>query len=281
MTWFATEQPTLIAAVQLSARTGPSTRSWQLAWMLSTFLLRVGQWHDQARVCQAALSAARRAGDQVGEAQCLQRLGIGYAKSGRAALSKPVLADALRLLEVIGDLPSQATTHRTLAWIADRQEFPEEMLGHAQRCYELYVLADHQAGQALALQDLGHAHAMLGNYELAIAHCERALVAMREAGEPAWEGAVWDSLGFTHHQRGDYRQAIACYERAADLAQHLGDRFNEADTFSNIGDVHRSAGDLIAARRAWTRALRIFDEIDHPDREKVGAKLQLPVQQPA
>ncbi|HEY3905848.1 MAG TPA: BTAD domain-containing putative transcriptional regulator [Streptosporangiaceae bacterium] len=281
MSWFATEQPALIAAVQLSARTGPSTRSWQLAWMLSTFLLRVGQWHDQARVCQAALSAARRAGDQTGEAQCLQRLGIGYAKSGRAALSKPVLADALRLLEVIGDLPSQATTHRTLAWIADRQEFPEEMLGHAQRCYELYVLADHQAGQALALQDLGHAHAMLGNYELAIAHCERALVAMREAGEPAWEGAVWDSLGFTHHQRGDYQQAITCYERAADLAQHLGDRFNEADTFSNIGDVHRSAGDLIAARRAWTQAAGIFDEIDHPDRDRVLAKLQLPVQQPA
>lgn len=50
----ATEQPTLIAAVQLSARAGPSTRSWQLAWMLSTFLPRVGQWHDQARVQQPA-----------------------------------------------------------------------------------------------------------------------------------------------------------------------------------------------------------------------------------
>jgi tetratricopeptide (TPR) repeat protein len=219
-------------------------------------------------------------GDQVGEAQCLQRLGIGYAKSGRIALSKPMLTDALRLFEVIGDLPSQATTYRALAWVAERQQFTEEMLSHTERCYELYREAGHQAGQALALNDLGYGHAQLGHYELAVSFCEQALVAMRDAGLLAWEGAVWDSLGYTHHKRGDYRQAIACYEHAADLSQHLGDRFNEADTFNNIGDVHRSAGDLNAARRAWAQALRIFDEIDHPDRDRVRAKLQVRAQQP-
>ncbi len=280
-TWFSTEQTALVAAVKLSARTGPSTRTWQLAWTLSTYLLRRGLWNDQAQVCQRALSAARRAGDQLGEAQCLQRLALGYAKSGRITLSKPLLSEAVRLFEIIGDLPSQALIHRTLVWIAERQELSAEMLMHAQRCYELYVLADHQAGQALALQDIGHAHAQLGHYDLAIANCERALAAMRQAGEPAWEGAVWDSLGYTHHQRGDYRQAIVCYERAVDLSQHLGDRFNEADTFNNIGDVHRSAGNMMAAREAWTEALRIFDEIDHPDRDRVRAKLHTPVQQPA
>ena len=180
MAWFSAEQSALVAAVKLSALFGPSTRAWQLAWTLSTYLLRRGLWNDQAQVCQRALSAARRAGDQTGEAQCLQRLAIGYAKSGRVTLSKPLLAEAVRLFEVIGDLPSQATTHRVLVWIADRHELPAEMLMHAKRCYELYVLAGHQAGQALALQDIGHAHAQLGNYDLAIAHCERALA--RDAG---------------------------------------------------------------------------------------------------
>jgi tetratricopeptide (TPR) repeat protein len=281
MSWFAAEQTTLIAAVQLSARTGPSTCAWQFAWALSTYLLRVGLWPDQARVCQVALNAARRAGDQAGEAQCLQRLGIGYAKSGRTLLSKPLLTDALRLFELAGDLLSQGIIHRALVWIADREELPAEMLSHAERCYELYRTADHQAGQALSLQDLGYAHAQLGNYDLAISYGERALVAIRETSEPAWEGAVWDSLGYTHHRRGDYRRAMACYERAVDFSQHLGDRFNEAGTWSNIGDVHRSAGDLVAARRAWAQALRILDEIDHPDRDEVRAKLLTPMQLPA
>jgi len=281
MTWFSGEHNALVAAVKLSSRGGPSTRAWQLAWTLSTYLLRRGLWSDQAQICQRALSAARRAGDQIGEAQCLQRLAVGYAKSGRITLSKPLLAEAVRLFEVIGDLPSQASSHRVLAWIADRQEFSEEMLSHAERCYELYLKAGHQSGQAIALQDIGHAHAQLGNYDLAISYCERALVVMRRVGELAWEGAVWDSLGYTHHQRGDYRKAITCYERAVDLAQHLGDRFNEADSRNSIGDVHHSAGQMLAARKAWDTALRIFDEIEHPDRHRVRAKLQTPVQQSA
>lgn len=179
-----------------------------------------------------------------------------------------------RLRQIGSDHAKQAAPHRGPAAVRNH-------LAHAERCYELFALAGHRSGQALALQDVGRAHAILGHYDLAIANCERALLALRDVGETSWEGAAWDTLGYTHHQRGDYEQAITCYEQAAELATGLGDRYNEADTFNNIGDVHRSADDLIAANRAWTRALRIFDEIDHPDRDQVRAKLQAPVEQPA
>ena len=66
------------------------------------------------------------------------------------------------------------------------------------------------------------------------------------------------------------------YERAIELSRDLADRFGEADTLSSLGDVHHSAGDIGAARRAWRGALRIFDEIKHPDRERVRAKLRSP-----
>ena len=88
------------------------------------------------------------------------------------------------------------------------------------------------------------------------------------------ESAVWDSLGYIHHHRGDFREAIACYERALDLTRD-GDRFNKADTLNNLGDVHLSAGDPAATRTAWSRALRIFEEIDHPGRDQVRAKLRV------
>jgi tetratricopeptide (TPR) repeat protein len=274
MAWFTAEQATLLAAVQLAARTGPSTRAWQLAWSLSTFLLRRGLWHDQATACQAALAAARRAGNMTGVAHSLERLAAGYAKSGRIAQCQPLYEKALRLLEALGDHASQAHIHRALLWIAERQQRPAEMLSHAQRCYDLYQKADHQTGQAMALQAIGHAHALLGNYDEAITHCERSLAEMKTAGERAWESAVWDSLGYIHHHRGDFRRAIECYGRAVSLARELADRFNEADALNSLGDVHLSAGDPAAARTAWTGALRIFDEIAHPDRHHVRAKLR-------
>ena len=123
------------------------------------------------------------------------------------------------------------------------------------------------------------AHAMLGNHGQAISYCESALAAMQEMGERRWEGAIWDSLGYAHHQRGDYGEAIACYERAIALSRDLADRFNEADTLSSLGDVHHSAGDTRAAHQAWGEAMRIFGEIDHPDREKLRAKLRAPVRE--
>ena len=40
-----------------------------------------------------------------------------------------------------------------------------------------------------------------------------------------------------------------------------------------LGDTHESAGDHGHSRLAWSRALRIFEEIEHPDAELIRAKL--------
>ena len=67
----------------LAARSGLAGHAWRLAWALSIFLLRRGCWEEQARACQAALDAARPAGDVAGEAPALLLLALGDARSGR------------------------------------------------------------------------------------------------------------------------------------------------------------------------------------------------------
>jgi DNA-binding SARP family transcriptional activator len=42
--WFLAERATLLAAVPMAAEAGYATRTWQLAWALTTFLLRCGLW---------------------------------------------------------------------------------------------------------------------------------------------------------------------------------------------------------------------------------------------
>jgi tetratricopeptide (TPR) repeat protein len=96
---------------------------------------------------------------------------------------------------------------------------------------------------------------------------------VRELGEHNWEAAAWDSLNFIHHQLGAHERAVGCYEQAIGLYRDLADQFNEADSLAHLGDVQLSAGDTGAARRTWSRALRIFDEIGHPDGGLVVARL--------
>ena len=272
--WFTAEHANLLAAVRLAAGAGFGTRAWQLAWTLTTFLLRRGRWSDQAMVWNAGLAAARRAGDTAGQAHALHGLAIGYARAGRLREASPLFLDALQRFETIGDQVSQATIHNGLSVLAERQQRPADMLSHSLRALDLYRAADHWAGQVWVRNNIGYSHALLGNYQQAISYCQRALAGLQELGERCWEAATWHSLGYIRHQLGHHQQAVSCYQRSLDICQELADRYNEADTLDHLGNVHYSAGDTDAARRTWTLALHIFDEIGHPDRDRVRAKLR-------
>jgi DNA-binding SARP family transcriptional activator/tetratricopeptide (TPR) repeat protein len=272
LAWFVTERPVLLAAVQLAAGADPGIPGWQLAWTLSTFLLRRALWADLAAACTAGLAAARRSGDMTGEAHSLHALASGYVRAGRLREAFPLLLNALRGYAALADHAGQASIHNNLAVLAERQRRFADMLHHAMRAVELYAAADHGAGQAWSLNNVGWSHALLGNYQQAISYCEQALAATRRLGERCWDAATWHSLGYAHDKTGDKRLALTCYERSVQLYRELADRCNEAELLDDIGDIHASTGDIAAARRAWRQAERIFDEIGHPAGDRARAR---------
>jgi DNA-binding SARP family transcriptional activator/tetratricopeptide (TPR) repeat protein len=274
MSWFGAEHAVLLAAVQLAADAGHGGHAWQLAWMLSPALIRRGSWTDNARTQHAALAAARRTGDTAGEAHSRHGLALGYARSGRFHDAYPQFQHALRQFEAIGDHVSQARIHDSLAWLSEREQRPADSLSHALRALDLFRAAEHLPGQAMALNSIGFCHALLGDYQQAITSCEQALNATREAGDHNGEAATWDSLGYIHHQLGEHERAVTCYQQAVGLYRELADRFNEADTLDHLGDVQLSAGNAEGAERTWAHALRILNELDHPDGDRVRVKLR-------
>jgi DNA-binding SARP family transcriptional activator len=273
LSWFAAEHTALLAAVQSAADAGMAAHTWQLAWTLTSFLLRRGLWDEQIRACQLGLAAARRAGDTAGRAYATCGLALGYARSGRVADAVPLFEDALEQFGELGDHVTQAVIHSSLSWLSERRQRPADMLSHARKAFELYAAAGHRMGQVIILNDIGYSYAMLGDYHRALLYCERALAGVQELGEPGCEEPVWDSLGYIHHQLGHHEQAIACYERSIELCRERADRYNEAITLDHLGDVHRSAGNVGAARRTWALALHILEDVDHPDGDQVRAKL--------
>jgi tetratricopeptide (TPR) repeat protein len=120
----------------------------------------------------------------------------------------------------------------------------------------------------------------MGNFREALDYCERGLAICREVGERNWEAATLDSLGLIHDGLGDRDRAVACYEQAAAIYRDLGDRYNEADTLMSLGDVLARAGGAVAARGRWTQALRMLDEIGHPDGDQARARLEGAVSRP-
>jgi tetratricopeptide (TPR) repeat protein len=280
LSWFADERAALLAAVQLAADSGLTTHAWQLAWSLSSFLLRRALWDDTALACNTALDAARRTADVTGQARCLHRLASVHAMSLRFAEATGLFKEALQLYERVGDHASQAAIHRTLMWIAAREDRHGDALEHSLQAQDLFRAAGNQAGQARVLTDIAYGHAALGRYEQALGYCEQALAQARELGERSWEDLIWDTFGFIHRHLGDYQQSITCYRQALEICQESGDRFNEAACLDVLGDTYREAGADDDARQAWMQALRIFDEVGHPDADELRTKLQPPGAQP-
>lgn len=196
MAWFTAEHSGLLAAIRVAGPAGHGRHAWQLAWTLSTFFLRTGSWTDHALAQQAGRDAAAQLGDTSGEAHALHGLALGYARSGRFGDAYPLFLDSLRRFEKIGGLVSQARIHDSLAWLSEREQRPADALRHAQESFDLFSAAGNRPGQVMSLNDIGYCHALLGQYDEAIACCERALTAIREVGEPHWEASTWDSLGY-------------------------------------------------------------------------------------
>ncbi len=273
LAWFTAERPVLLAAVEYAAEAGLDTHAWQLAWTLSTFLVRQGFWPDQVAAQTTALAAARRVGDLTGQANALLNLSLGYSRSGQMDSALPCLQQAVDLFETVGDPGGQATALEGLAWLAERQGRLADALSTMQRGLELVGAEEHRYATVRLLNGVGWCHALLGEHERAVTYCERALVVSQGLNDRSTEAATWDSLGYAHRHLGNYRQAVTCYELSVDLYRDLTDSYNEALTLADLGDVHHHAGHCRAAHQAWRTAVEILDRLGHPDADPVRAKL--------
>lgn len=269
LAWFTVEYPVLLAAVTHARRAGFDGHAWQLAWTLVDFLQRRGRWPDLAVAQRTALAGAVRAGDRHGQANAHRDLARVLSRLGQVDEAARNYRQALVISEGLGDHTGQARTHRAFGAMLDWLGRYAEALDHAQRALALYRAAGHLAGEASARNAVGWAHAQLGQYAPALAHCEQALALLRRTGDRHGEANTWDSVGFIHARLDDHHQAIRCYGRALALYRRIGDRYDEADTLSRLGESRHMAGDVAGATRTWRRAVGIFDDLGHPDGERV------------
>jgi DNA-binding SARP family transcriptional activator len=274
MAWFAAEHTALVAAVEHAAANGFPEHAWQLARALTTYLDRAARWQDWVTTQRAAVAATRELADRAARAEAHRWLAFACAELGEFDTAHRELRQALELYA--GDDRGLAGAHLAVSWTYDRQERQVEALAHGRQALELYRAAGARAGQARALNIVGWCEARLGD-AAAVADCERAVSLHHELGDRYGEAASLDSLGYAHHRQGRHVAAVGSYERAAALHHAAGERGHEAQVLTHLGDTHAAAGDAGRAAGAWRAALALLAELDHPDTERVRARLDATV----
>jgi tetratricopeptide (TPR) repeat protein/transcriptional regulator with XRE-family HTH domain len=273
MAWFEAEHRVLIGATALAVKAGLDACAAQLPSVMADYLERRGHWRESAAIQRTALAAATRLGDTAARAMAGRELGRACAWLADYDQARAHLTDSLKLYRELGEVGGQARAHQSLAWLAGREGRIRDSIEHAEQSLDMFRISGNLAGQAAALNALGYSLALLGEPERARPFCRQALALNRELGDRRGEAHAWDSLGYAEHRLGHHRAAASCYQSALSLFRELRDRFNEAEILAHLGDTCQAAENIPDARDAWQQALRILDDLNHPDADQVRARL--------
>lgn len=272
--WFAREHAVLLAITEHAVAAGFDRYVFEMAWALSNFLDWNGNWHEQATVQGAALSAAKRMADAGAEAIASRALGRTHIHLRQLKPAQTHLRHALNLLTRIGDEAGQAHCHSYLGQVYEMQGRYAEAMDHVLRGLDLYRAVGNEMSRAAMLGNLGLLRARLGDFEEAVTSCQRAITIHERLGNRYGLAGALHCLGSAYSHFGRFDEAVDCYRRALGLYPEFGDRLGEAECLTELGGAHEAAGRYGAARDPYQRALDILDELNHPDADRVRARLR-------
>ncbi len=273
MAWFRAELHVLLATVKLAASLGLDAQAWQLPWTLRSFLDGQGLWQDWSAVNEIALAAAERLQDHTGLGWTHHRMAQVCSLSGDTEAGIKHNAQALEHFALAGNLGGQGSAHLGMCISLGRQGDHEAALQHGERALSLFRAAGDRIGEAYMLHLVGVELARLGSGEQGRDHCSQAVELYGELGDHGGLADAWHSLGTVHQRLGEYVEAIACFQQALMLSAELGDLWGQAYCLINVGDTHDQAGEEMLARETWQQALEMLGDLQHPDADRVRARL--------
>jgi len=257
---FETGRPSLLAALGLAAQRGWDEQVWQLTGSMGDSLALLRYLGDVLTVREAALAAARHAGDSVGEGRALNNLGEAYRDLRRFEEAIGCFTDALVICRETGDRRGEgyALTNLGTAY-GDLRRF-EEVIGCRQDALVIFRETGDRHGEGLTLTNLGNTYRKLRRFEEAIGCYTDALVIDRETGDRHGEGQTLSNLGHAYQGLRRFEEAIGCYHDALVINRETSDRHGEGRTLSNLGVAYRELRRFEEAIGCYQDALAIRRE---------------------
>lgn len=272
LAWLDTECANLVALCRLDVADLDPLR-WRLAYEMKGYFFLAKRTADFQAAHEAALAAAVRAGDPLGEAMTRSNLGVALHESGddEAAVHQYVLAG--RGFAAAGDPHGVSNTLGHRATIHRRRGELDEALRLGQQALDYYRRAGADRYTAITLRGIAMTEVAAGRCADAERHLTESLELCARLGLDMDAARAWQTLGralLALHRPAD---SEAAFRSAIEAGQRCGGRFEEALGLWGLGDVAASTGDFPAARQRWQDALALLRELGSPRVAEVAAAL--------
>ncbi|MET7378768.1 BTAD domain-containing putative transcriptional regulator [Streptomyces sp. NPDC005526] len=264
MGWFETERLPLTALVDQLAREDESAHAWDLAVTAVTLFQNRNYLEDWGDCAGAALEAARRTGDRLGEAAVLQSLGTLEIIRWEFDSAHARLLPALRLFEELDRPQGRALVLRNLALCARNQGDLDRAGRLVREALDVFrEVGDHYA-EAHALGMLAQIELERGDAQASLRLSSQAVAKSRGLGTVRGEAQSTVRLADALIHQGDGERAEAACRRALELVLDSGDRRGEAHVLRSLGEALWRQGKLEEAETVLRGALQAAEQV--PDR---------------
>jgi tetratricopeptide (TPR) repeat protein/transcriptional regulator with XRE-family HTH domain len=259
--WLEAERANLHAAAGYAAATARPTYAVLIPAAMDGFLETQGYWDQGLVLHQAALAAARHAGDRPGQAHAFMMLSAMQAMTDDVPAAVASATRALQLYRDLGDRAGQAAALTMIGFLHQVSDDYPAAAAELRQALELFGDLGHRRGQGDALNCLGVVHRHTGDYPAAAACHRQALELFRDIGDRSAQAGVLMGLGAVQRLTGDYRSAAATLRQAQEFGRDLGDRHEQAIVLTELAAVQRMAGDYRSAAASSQQALSLFRDL--------------------
>jgi tetratricopeptide (TPR) repeat protein/transcriptional regulator with XRE-family HTH domain len=257
--WLEAERANLHAAAGYAAATGRLAYAALIPAAMTGFLQTRGYFDQGLVLHQAALAAARRAGDQAGEARALILLSPMLNMTEDIPAASASATRALQLYRDLGDRSGQAAALIMIGVVHSAIDDHLAAAADLRLALELFRDLGHRRGQGDALHYLGCAHRWTGDYPAAATCLRQALELYNGTGFRWGQAGALMYLGAVQQLTGDYPVAAATLRQALALCREIGDRLQQGQVLIELAAVQRLTGGYRSAAASSRQALSLFD----------------------
>ncbi len=182
---------------------------------------------------RTALEFQRKAGDKFGTLRTLRQLAEILSYSGEQALAQSYCDEAISLCHEINDSTELAIVYYILSQISRRR----------------------------------------GNYQDAQNYGLQSLTLLRQTGNRKSQANVLLQLSFVDEDIKEYERAGEHCLKSLTIYRALNDQWASVQALAQLGDIHQHMNASDQAVHAWSDALQIAIQLNHPFREMLEARI--------
>lgn len=250
------------AAIEAARRAGDAQAEAGMLIHLAQLRYAQDMYGDSRRYFSEALSRFRLLHDVRGQAAALAGLGAACREPGRLSEAIHFLDQAAALLQALDDQRGIGYVYRMRGTVLLEQGEFAAAWDDLETSLHAYRKVGSERGIAYTLRSIGLYHRAVGDYEQAMRVCAQAAAIFDSVGDELMHSYAVRAEAKAQMRLGDAAAALPRLEWALSAAREANDRWGQACTLRVLGQLHFSQGRLDLAESHLDAAISIWETMD-------------------